>query len=156
MKLNTYIISEKGFLESTIFNKETNKLEITWCERIKDANAFTKKQAKAKINNYRLDAFIWSPFKEFETESLYEVKFINRNHFSFEGEEFGIWEIQKYFEKDSDFNHLRNKKNDINKPKLYSKTEARKIVFEKNKKMIEKINHENLKYIESQAKKFKL
>jgi len=41
--MNNFILGPNGFLASSVYNKETNTLDITWVSEIRNAKRFTKK-----------------------------------------------------------------------------------------------------------------
>jgi len=155
MKENKYIISSNGFYQNSYFDKEKREIIIEWCERISDAKALSNKRAKAFIKKHNIDAFLWSPFTEYHTEKRYKIDLIRKNIYYDEYPTYAVWEFTQVYDKtDSDLKFL----NDRNKTpeKTYTLAEAKKIVFKKNKELMELINIDNKKYIEEQAHKFKI
>lgn len=130
---NKFIVSSKGFFSDIIFDKVNGVHSIEWVQNLQKAKGMTSKQCQNLINKYKIDAFIYSPFKEFKTDKCYKIK-IRNSYYDFSEEEehdsLEYYPIKQYLT----FNdvHFLNNMNE----ELYTYDEALKICIEKNTKMI--------------------
>ena len=68
MNQNKFIVGSKGFFKEILRDPETHLTTIIWVDNISNSTAYTSKQATNIISKYELDAFVWSPYKNKETD----------------------------------------------------------------------------------------
>jgi len=73
--MNNFIISGNGFLKSICFDKQINENLFEWTQQIRYAKRYkTFKHAKNTITKFKLDAFVWNPYKEEPIIGKWEIK----------------------------------------------------------------------------------
>jgi len=149
--MNNFIVSGKGFLKSTEFNKETLKTDITWTSLIREAQRFNAKPANTVVKKHNLEAFVWNPYKEQPVRGKWEVV-KRQSHYDFcnENEHKALeWKAKKVMmESKTDVKHLMS--NGVDKTEYYSEQEAREIAKERNQAIIIELQEKMERVIEKQ------
>jgi len=139
--MNNFIVSGNGFLESTTFNKQLNKIEVKWTPLLRNAQKFKTKSAKEIIEKNNLEAFIWNPYLEEPIKNKWMV--IKRtDHYDFFNDEKHISleykPLKVVGENKTDLKFLTN--NNVNQKIYYdSYEEALIICEEKNNEIIREL-----------------
>jgi hypothetical protein len=136
--MNNFIVSGKGFLKSTEFNKDTKLVDIEWTHVLREAQKFHSKSAVNLINKHNIEAFVWNPYKEEPIRGKWEVT-QRREHYSFihdENHKALEWKPEKVImEKKTDVNFLTSK--GVERKVYYdSYEEALEICQERNRQII--------------------
>ncbi len=71
--MNNFIVSEKGFLKSIDFNKETKVFDIKWTKVLREAQRYNSKPAVNLLKKKEINGFIWNPYKEEPIRGKWEV-----------------------------------------------------------------------------------
>lgn len=144
--MNNFIITSKGFLSDITIGDETQGYAkiFHWSESIRKAKRFNKKSALNIISKYKLDAFIWNPYKEEHIVDKWEV--VRRtDYFSYlndEKHEVLEWYPRKIvMGKKTDIGFLKNEP----EPEQFTKEMAHIVAKARNAAMIEELISKNNK-----------
>lgn len=136
--MNNFIVSGKGFLKSTEFNKDTKQVDITWTSVLREAQRFNSKTAVTLISKNELEAFVWNPYKEEPIRGKWEVVQRQKHHDFFNDEDHKALEwraIKVTMEKKTDLNFLLSR--GVEKTGYYdSLEEASEVANERNQAII--------------------
>lgn len=147
--MNNFILSGKGFLKSTTFNVDKERVEIEWTQVLREAQRLNTKTAVSIIQKNNLEAFIWNPYKEEPVRGKWEVT-QRRDHYDFINDEQHKaleWKPARVvMEKKTDVNFLTSK--GVQKKVYYnSYGEALEVCQEKNLEIIEELQEKIKKMI---------
>ena len=149
--MNNFIVSGKGFLKSTEFNKDTLKVDIVWTNLLREAQKFNTKTAVAIIEKNKLEAFVWNPYKEEPIRGKWEVVQRQKHYDFFNDEDHKALEwkaVRVTMEKKTDVNFLLTK--GVEKKGYYnSEEEAVEIAQERNQAIITELKEKMQKMVKS-------
>lgn len=137
--MNSFIVTSKGFVKDSKFNKEKLEVEVFYTDKLRFAQGFNSSTAKSFMEKHKIEGFVYKPWEDEPLRDLYKV--VKRNGYSFDEERNGEvleYVVSKVWDSESDASFLRNKKK-IDRTELYSLDEANTKAIELNTKMLEEL-----------------
>lgn len=134
--MNNYIVTSNGFIKDIYFDKKTLTRKIEYTKHLRYAKLYSSKQAQNIIDKWKLEAFVYNPWKEEPIREKYEV--VLQQSYNLDFGEVPIYIVRRaIMEKETDAKFLQNKKLTISK--LYSFDDANIKVKELNSKMFKNL-----------------
>jgi hypothetical protein len=136
--MNNYIVTNFGFVKSVTFDKITLQHTIEYTDKLRYAQTFNNKGARAFMEKHDIIGFIYNPYAEEPVRNMYEVK--KRHRYEFEEclDKVEEWQpVKAIMVSESDANFLQSRK--LAGRNLMTLGEAQALAIELNTRMLEEL-----------------